>query len=151
MADYPVFVQEGALTDDASRLIEFMEAQYTEADRTNDLVTLNHLSGPIAEYYTLVAKLGMKSPSAWFRDFPNSARNAYDLMKWVESEAQKTEQIAENTAKTNSIADEFQKFKEAMEKELADANARIAELTAKSAKKDAKPKDETPTEAETEA
>lgn len=149
--NYPALHQEGHLTREGEQLVEWIEAQYAEADRTNDLPFLNGMSGPFKEYYALVAKTRALTPLAWVRDMSSSARNAYDLMKWVEAKAAESAAVIENTAKTNDIAAQFEAFKEAMTKELKEANDRIAELTAKPDKPAKGAKKDADAEAEAEA
>ena len=125
---YPVFVQENALTREGEHLIEWIEVQFAEADRSNDLMRLNSLSGPVAEYYTLVAKLGLKTPKAWIESLPQSARNAYDLMKYVEAQAAQAATVDKTASQADTIANELAAFKEQMSAELAKRDAEIERL-----------------------
>lgn len=144
MVKYPDFVQDGQLTPDGGHLLEFMVAQFEEADKSNDVNRLNSLHGPIAEYYTLVHKLGLKSPANWMSTMPQSARNAYDLMKYVESVAERDARVDETADKAGEIADQLAAFKESVDAEmrkmhdeierLTDANKKLAEVSAPAAK-----------------
>lgn len=133
MADYPQFVRDGQITQDGQFLLEFMHAQFDEADKSNDVARLNSLHGPIAEYYTVAYKLGLKTATGWFESFPQSARNAYDLMKYVESVAEKDAKLDETADKTNTLSAELLQVKEALETELETMRAEIAELKAEKA------------------
>lgn len=129
MVKYPEFVQDGQLTPDGGHLLEFMVAQFEEADQTNDVNRLNSLHGPIAEYYTLVHKLGLKTPANWMSTMPQSARNAYDLMKYVESVAERDAQVDATASKADVIADQLAAFKESVADEMSKMRDEIARLT----------------------
>lgn len=139
---YPVFQSEGYLTSDGKMLVEWIEAQYTAIDLPGEkanLPAINSLSGPIAEYYSIVYKTHAKTPETWVRDFPQSARNAYDIMKYVEGEAlkqaAKDAQVQENTEKNAELENKFAKLQEsiaaqvdALEKQNADLQAKLDAL-----------------------
>ena len=81
---YPVFIdQNNVITEAGKQVIEFVEAQFVEADVNNNLQVLNRLSGPIAEYYANVYKLHAISRERWLKDLRQSAENAYDILKYV--------------------------------------------------------------------
>ena len=129
MVKYPDFVQDGQLTPDGGHLLEFMVAQFEEADKSNDVNRLNSLHGPIAEYYTLVHKLGLKSPANWMTTMPQSARNAYDLMKYVESVAERDAKVDATSGKADEIADQLAAFKESIDEEMQAMRDEIERLT----------------------
>ena len=120
---YPVFVDNGAITPDGKRLVEFVVAQFEEADRENNVAALNNLSGPIAEYYVNVHKLGSLTPEKWLKDMSHSARNAYDIMQYVEAQALKESAAAQATADTanavSGLEAELTKLKESIAEQVA--------------------------------
>ena len=140
---YPKFHESGNITADGQKLLEFVVAQFEEADKKNDLGRLNSLHGPIAEYYANVYKMHTLSPLSWLERFGQSARNAYDIMKYVEAQVLKeTQQTAtiENTAdRTKALEDNLKKLSESVEEvqqKLQDEiNALRAENEALKAKK----------------
>lgn len=125
----------GALTTDAKHLTEWMEAQFAEADRTNNIERLNNLSGPIAHYYVNVFKTGFVKPERWFAETASFARNAWDIMHYVEQKAAQEAEIAEAAqaakAKSDGVADELTKFKESVAAQVAELEKANAELQAK--------------------
>lgn len=132
-AQYPEFVRDGHLTTDGQQVVEFMTAQFEEADKTNNLTKLNSLHGPIAEYYTLVYKLHMKTPENWMATLPQSARNAHDLMQYVAEEARKSAQVAENTQTTHTLEQELTLFKASVGEEMDKLRGELARLTEENA------------------
>lgn len=134
MVKYPDFVQDGQLTPDGSHLLEFMHAQFEEADQSSDVNRLNSLHGPVSEYYTLVYKLGLKTPAGWMATMPQSARNAYDLMKYVESVAEREAQTEQIVDKTSEIAQQLETFKESIAEEMSQMRGEIERLTAENQK-----------------
>lgn len=142
----------GGLTTDAVHLKEWMEAQFMEADKANDVEKLNNLSGPIAHYYVNVFKTGFVKPERWFAETVSFARNAWEIMQYVEQKAAKELEVAEaaQTAKvqSNAVADELQKFKESIAMQVAELEKANADLQAKlnaalASKPGRKPKAET--------
>lgn len=125
----------GALTTDAKYLVEWMEAQFLEADAKNDLDRLNNLSGPISHYYTNVFKTGFIKPERWFAEMSTFAHRAWEIKDLVERKAAEQAEIAEaaQSAKTksDSVADELQKFKESIALQVAELEKANAELQAK--------------------
>lgn len=136
---YPKFVESGVVTPDGLHLIEWIEAQYTSYDKPGadaNIAALNGLAGPVVEYYVHVNKLKL-TPAKWMESFPNSARNAYDIMKYVEEQAQKeAEQAAMVTAtadKASVLESELAKLKEALEATIAKLEESNAALLAENA------------------
>lgn len=139
MADnkFPVFVQEGQITQAGLHLIEFIEAQYLPYDLPGEqanMQALNSLSGPFSEYYTVVAKMGAKTPKSWLESFPQSAKNAYEVMKYVEEKAAAEEaekaKLTETVDKTTALEAALNELKETLNTkvvELEAANKKLVE------------------------
>lgn len=127
---FPVFVQEGQITQVGLQLIEFIEAQYLPYDGPGDsanLAALNALSGPFSEYYTIVGKMKAKTPKSWLESFPQSAKNAYEVMKYVEEKANAE---AAEAAKLNETVDKTSKLEAALTELKETLNVKVAELEA---------------------
>ncbi len=145
-----------SLSDDGRKLVAFIESQFVEADKTNNLEVLNSLSGMIGHYYTNVYKLGTMTADKWVKEFPNAAHNAWASKEYLEAKALESQQVAENTETTNTLVDELKAFKESMAAEIealrgeiAKRDEKIAALeSAKPAKKPAKTEDTTPEKGE---
>lgn len=145
-----------SLSDDGRKLVEFIESQFVEADRTNNIEALNNLSGMIGHYYVNVFKLKSMTAERWVKDYPNAAHNAWAAKEYHEAKAQESQTVAETAATTNTLVDELNKFKEsvtaemqALREEIAKRDEEIATLkAAKPAKKAAKTDDAAPDKGE---
>jgi len=118
----------GELTPDGRRLIDWIEAQFKEADATNDLARLNSLSGYLAYYYVNVHKLNAMTPARWLQEHQHSgAAAAWRDMQYLEETAKKQAVIEAAAGKTNELAARI----DALQKALDEALAKIAALEAK--------------------
>lgn len=112
-------------TKDGENLIEWIEAQFRDIDAANDIVALNRMSGPIADYYVNVYKLRALTPARWLGEHANSfAPSAYGIMKFVEEQAATERRNAETADKADAVANELEALKAA----LAEAKAEIDAL-----------------------
>lgn len=110
---------DGSLSGDGQALVAFIEGQFVEADHTNDLQTLNNLSGMIGHYYTNVYKLHTMKPEQWVKDYPNGAMGAWSAKQFVEAKLAEAQRNEETAQKTNTLEAEFAKLKESIEAEVA--------------------------------
>jgi len=138
----PDFVAtSGELTPDGRRLIDWIEAQFREADATNDLSRLNGLSGYLAYYYVNVHKVRSLTPAQWLTEHKHSgAAAAWRDMQYMEEAArQQAKQQAAVEAVTGQ-AGELAGRIDALQHTLDEALAKIAALEAKpEAQAEAKP------------
>jgi hypothetical protein len=131
MSDYPRFVEGGVMTTVGSQLVEWVEAQYLQFDKPGadaNIAALNSMPGPIQEYYTIVHKMHVVTPTKWLEGFTQSARNAYDIMKYVEAEAAKEQQVQETAAKTDDLEAKFARFQESVAEQVAKLEGENAAL-----------------------
>lgn len=116
---------DGSKTKDGEYLTEWIEAQFKDIDRDSDLLALNRLSGPIADYYVNVYKLAAMTSERWLHEHANSfARSAYSIMKFIEDQAATEQRNAETATKADAVASEL----ESLKAQLAEAIAEIAAL-----------------------
>jgi hypothetical protein len=140
--DKPSFVNiDGSTTEDGRRLIDWIESQFVEADRNNDVALINSLSGEIKHYYVNVYKLNKMTggdsngltPGKWLSDYRNSiAMNAWRNFQYTEEQAVRESQLDQTTAKTEELAKGLNDLQESLAeqfKKLAEDNATLrAEL-----------------------
>lgn len=120
----PTFVNlDGSPTEDGRRLLAWIESQFEEADKTNDIALINSLSGDIKHYYVNVYKLnkltggvsGGLTPEKWLSDYRNSiAMNAWRNFLFTEQRAEQKSQLEATTAKTDALEAGLKEFKEAL-------------------------------------
>lgn len=120
-----------SLSDDGRKLVEFIEGQFIEADRTNNIEALNNLSGMIGHYYVNVYKMKAMTPDRWVKDYPNAAHNAWAAKEYLEAQAQESQTVAETAAATTTLADELKALKESLMAEIQQLKDEKAELAAK--------------------
>jgi hypothetical protein len=149
-----VFVQNGELTPDGVKLLNWLEAQVsgeTNADK------LNAMSGFVKEYFAITRAKSL-TPQGWLETFRSSAENAFDTMSFIEGKAQeeadRDAKLAENTEATSKIEAQLRQLKEDMQAELDALKAENVALKAKlepgePKKKAAKKTEDAPVEAET--
>lgn len=127
MADKPNFVNlDGSLSDDGKALVAYIEGQFIEADRTNNLEKLNNLSGMIGHYYVNVFKSRTMTSERWVKEYPNGAANAWSAKVFTESQQQQAETVAETATKTGDLATQLNALKESLAAEMNDLRAQIA-------------------------
>jgi hypothetical protein len=133
----PDLVQRnGELTPEGARVIAWIEAQFVEADATNDVGRLNGLSGYLSYYYVNVHKLHALTPAQWLGEHLHSgAAAAYRDMQYFEEVArEKAEQQAVVEAAkevTEGVAGQLDALRHALDEALG----RIATLEAEKAAK----------------
>lgn len=126
----PDFVaRNGELTPDGQRLIAWIEAQFKDADKNNDLSRLNGLSGYLAYYYVNVHKLRAITPAQWLEEHRHSGAAAAwrDMLYFEEvarKEAEQQAAVVETRTELSGLAEQL----EALRQELAEARQRITEL-----------------------
>jgi hypothetical protein len=142
---------DNSFTDEGRALIAYIEGEFMEADKVNNLEILNNLSGMIGHYYVNVFKAKAMTPEQWVRDYPNAANAAWGAKQYRESQQQQAETVAETATQTSSLAAELTAFKEAVQKELDALKAENAALKTQvesgNKKKPAKSEDTPETEA----
>lgn len=138
---------DGFPTEDGYKLIAWMEAQFTEADKSNDVALINSMSGDVQHYYVNVAKLKTLTPEAWLRDYRNSiARSAYRnyvyTQEMAQREAQEQSQLESTTRKAaeleagmNSLQEALAAQKSAYEQEMAALREELDRLMYKGKKR----------------
>lgn len=132
----PDFVSpRGDLTLDGERLIAWIEAQFAEADRDNDLDRLNRLSGYLAYYYVNVHKLRAMTPAQWLQEHLHSgALAAWRDMQYLEEVTRQTAEQQEIVRQADSRLASLTEQLEMLRQELAAASQRIADLEASPAR-----------------
>lgn len=155
----PTFVNlDGSTTEDGRRLIDWIESQFVEADRSNDIALINSLSGDIKHYYVNVYKMnkmtggdsGGMTPAKWLSDYRNSiAMNAWRNFEYTQQQVVRQSQLEATTAKTEELASGLNELKEALleqmgklQEENAKLRADLDKLTPKSKRKAAAEADE---------
>lgn len=130
------------LTGDGQKLVQFIEAQFHEADAANDVTRLNGLPGTLQQYYINVYKLKSHTATQWLEEFGRSwAQDAWRFMEYIEAQAAQTQAVTENTDRTAKLTEGLDELK-------AQLTAAMAEIEALKAARDAKP-EETPAPVET--
>lgn len=116
----------GALTPDGARLIAWIEAQFAEADKSNDLGRINSLAGYLSYYYVNVHKLQAMKPEQWIAEHLHSGAAAAwrDMTYFEEVAREQAEKEAKQQEQVTGIAGQI----EALQKALAEAQAEIAAL-----------------------
>lgn len=106
---------DGSPTEDGYKYIEWMEAQFTEADQSNDVRLLNSLSGDSQHYYVNVYKMKTMTPEGWLRDYRNSiARNGYRNYLYAQEQVQQQSQLEANTQKAAELEAGMNTLQEAL-------------------------------------
>lgn len=144
-----------SLTEDGHELVDFIESQFVEADRVNNIEVLNNLSGMVGHYYVNVYKAHAMSPERWVKEYPHGAANAWAAKTYLESQQQQAETVTGTAARTNDLAMQLEAFRESLEAEmqaLRDENTKqAAEIEALKNKGKKPPKTEPTPEPETSA
>lgn len=106
---------DGSPTEDGYKYIAWMEAQFTEADLSNDVRLLNSLSGDSQHYYVNVFKMKTLTPEGWLRDYRNSiARNGYRNYLFAQEQVQQQSQLEANTQKAAELEAGMSALQEAL-------------------------------------
>lgn len=132
-----------SLSGDGQKLVEFIESQFIEADRENNLEILNNLSGMIGHYYVNVYKARVMTPERWVKEYPNGAMNAWAAKAYLESQQQQAETVQETATKTSDLENQLNALKESLATEMQQLRDEIAkrdvEIEALKASKGKKP------------
>jgi hypothetical protein len=106
---------DGSPTEDGYKYIEWMEAQFTEADQSNDVRAINSLSGDSQHYYVNVYKMKTMTPEGWLRDYKNSiARNGYRNYIYAQEQVEKQSQLEATAQKTLELESGMNALQEAL-------------------------------------
>lgn len=140
---------DGSPSEDGYKYIAWMEAQFTEADQSNDIRLLNSLSGDIQHYYVNVFKMKMMSPEAWLRDYKNStARNGYRNYIYAQEQVEAQSQLEATTQKAveleagmNTLKEALAAQKEAYDQQMEALRAEMVKLMAGGKKRASKAAD----------
>lgn len=128
----PAFLNsDGTPTKDGAQLVEWIEAQFRDIDAKNDIVALNRMSGPIADYYVNVYKLRAMTSQRWLGEHANSfAPSAYGIMKFIEEQAATEQRNAETATKADQVAGELEVLQGKLAEALAEIERQGAEINA---------------------
>lgn len=133
----PELVQRnGELTPEGARVVAWIEAQFKEADATNDTGRLNSMSGYLSYYYVNVHKLHALTPAQWLGEHLHSgAAAAYRDMLYFEEVARKDaeQQAVVEAARevTEGIAGQIDALRHALDEALAEIAALKADKAPK--------------------
>ena len=109
---------DGSPSEDGYKYIEWMEAQFVEADQSNDVRLLNSLSGDSQHYYVNVYKMKTMTPEGWLRDYKNSiARSGYRNYIYSLEQVQEKSQLEATAQKTVELEQGMSTLQEALEKQ----------------------------------
>lgn len=133
----PVFTNpDGTMTEDGRALIEWMEAQFIEADRANDVTLINSLSGDIKHYYVNVYKMNKMTggqsaltPEVYLRDYKNSfVMSNWRNFQYTRQQAEQKDKLAEATQRTEKLEAQLKLLQENLEAKMTELNARSEAL-----------------------
>lgn len=114
------FEQNGAITPEGQRVIEYIERHRPALSNPAEF---NKLSGMI-QYYLVNVREGVLTPAQFLRDYPSSANAVLSLAKDEEEKARIAEEAQETKGKVGEVLEQLT----ALQTELAQARERIAML-----------------------
>lgn len=120
--------RNGELTPDGARLVEWIEAQFAQADHVNDLGYINGMSHYLSYYYVNVKKLKSLSPAQWITEHRlSSAAAAWRDMEYFEevarAEAEKQAVVETVVEQTSELAGQIDALRHALEEAVAEIAA----------------------------
>ena len=119
---------DGTLSGDGQALVAFIESQFVEADRTNNLDLLNSLAGNITHYYVNVYKAKTMTREQWVKDYPHGAMGAWSAKLYTEAKLAESQAIVDTAQKTTTLEAELQKLKESVAETVAKLEGENAAL-----------------------